>query len=86
MNYQDVLGGESRTWKDSSLYDSFILYQKENRIEYSFVMQRERNTSCTYKHPLKIRNAGDKAKLISTNVKVDFLIVEDLIQKSRHYL
>mgnify|MGYP001657465126 FL=1 len=72
VNYQDVLGRESRTWKDPSLYDSFILYQKENQDRIQLCYATGRNTSCTYKHPLKIRNAGDKAKLISTNDESGF--------------
>ena len=67
VNYKDVLGRESRTWKDFSLYESFILYQSENQDRLQLCYATGKNTSCTYKHPSKIRNAGDKAKLISSN-------------------
>lgn len=72
VNYQDVIGRESRTWKDYSLYESFILYQKENQDRIQLCYATGRNTSCTYKHPSKIRNAGDKAKVISTNDESGF--------------
>ena len=62
-----MLGRESRTWKDFSLYESFILYQSENQDRLQLCYATGKNTSCTYKHPSKIRNAGDKAKLISSN-------------------
>ena len=67
VNYKDVLEKESRTWKDFSLYESFILYQSENQDRSQLCYATGKNTSCTYKHPSKIRNAGDKAKLISSN-------------------
>lgn len=72
VNYKDVLGRESRTWKDSSLYESFILYQTENQDRIQLCYATGKKTSCTYKHPSKIRNAGDKAKLISSNDESGF--------------
>ena len=61
------------TWEDKSLCDNFIQY-------YSNFMGKEKQlcygtgemTFCTYKHPSKIRNAGDKAKIISSNDEEGF--------------
>lgn len=72
INYQDVLKKESRTWKDDSLYESFILHQSKNHNRIQLCYATGQNISCTYKHPAKIRNAGDKAKLISSNDESGF--------------
>ncbi|MDO4556299.1 MAG: type I-C CRISPR-associated protein Cas8c/Csd1, partial [Lachnospiraceae bacterium] len=67
--FYDDMDKESRTWMDKTLYDSFISY-------YASVMEAEKAELCyatgknlplTYKHPWKIRNARDKAKLISSS-------------------
>ncbi|MDO4444774.1 MAG: type I-C CRISPR-associated protein Cas8c/Csd1 [Bacillota bacterium] len=67
VNYKEILKTESRTWKDPSLYESFILYHTEQQYRMQLCYATGRLTFCTYKHPAKIRNAGDKAKLISSN-------------------
>lgn len=63
---------ESRTWKDKSLYDSFINFNSSamgsRQLCYAFGTE----TAVTYKHPSKIRNSGDKAKLISSNDESGF--------------
>lgn len=64
---------KANTWQDRVLYDSYIDY-------YSHSMEGARQLCyatgeelpCTYKHPSKIRNAGDKAKLISSNDESGF--------------
>lgn len=67
VNYQEILKRESRTWKDISLYESFILHEVENKNRIQLCYATGKNILCTYKHPSKIRSAGDKAKLISSN-------------------
>jgi CRISPR-associated protein Cas8c/Csd1, subtype I-C/DVULG len=55
------------TWKDKNLFDNFIEYYlgNINRKAYCYVLGKE--VASSEKHPAKIRNSGDKAKLISSN-------------------
>lgn len=71
MNYSD-LSVESRTWKDISLYDSFCRYSQKTLENVQLCYATGEIGPCTYKHPAKIRNAGDKAKLISSNDESGF--------------
>ena len=66
------LFAESRTWRDISLYDSFSKYCSETVGSVQVCYATGKTCPCTYKHPSKIRNAGDKAKLISTNDESGF--------------
>lgn len=72
INYEDMLGTESRTWKDKTLYDSFVRYNGESAGSGQLCYATGRVLPYTYKHPSKIRNAGDKAKLISSNDESGF--------------
>ncbi len=55
------------TWKDPELRDRFIKYY-EKTLGYEGLCYADGKTGAvTYKHPAKIRNSGDKAKLISSN-------------------
>lgn len=58
---------DTATWNDVSLYDSFVQYNSQNLGEPQLCYATGKMLPCTYNHPYKIRNAGDKAKLISTN-------------------
>lgn len=71
IQYSDIFS-ESRTWKDTSLYDCFIMYSQQAAEEFQLCYATGKKEVCTYKHPSKIRNAGDKAKLISTNDESGF--------------
>lgn len=71
INYSD-LSVESRTWKDFSLYDSFCRYSQKISGNVQLCYATGEMGPCTYKHPAKIRNAGDKAKLISSNDESGF--------------
>lgn len=71
VNYQDF-SLENRTWLDKSLYESFIDFNNASMIDFQLCYATGINVPCTYKHPSKIRNAGDKAKLISANDKNGF--------------
>lgn len=57
----------TKVWKDPEMYDSFIsFYQNfQHKKDYCYVVGKMLPT--TDKHANKIRNAGDKAKLISAN-------------------
>jgi len=64
----NVVGdNESAIWLDQDVQDSFIKYyislQKNKELCYASGQEM----SCSEKHPAKIRNAADKAKLISGN-------------------
>lgn len=54
-------------WKERELYDSYIRFYLQilERKELCYVSGRQ--AVCTEKHPSKIRNTADKAKLISGN-------------------
>lgn len=68
-----VIGAsEERTWLDKSLYDKFIEYNAAFQGENSMCYATAKRTVCTYKHPSKVLNAGDKGKLFSTNDDTGF--------------
>lgn len=58
---------ESKVWKDKSLYNSFIKYYNKTKIELDNCYITGELVPCSDKHPSKVRNSGDKAKLISAN-------------------
>lgn len=63
---------ESRTWADKELYDSFIAWNSSNMGDKQLCYATGKELSATYTHPNKLRNAGDKGKLISTNDESGF--------------
>lgn len=71
IQYTD-LTRESKTWKDRSLYESYYKYNQKLLKNSQLCYATGEISLCTYKHPSKIRNAGDKAKLISTNDESGF--------------
>ncbi|MBW8351039.1 type I-C CRISPR-associated protein Cas8c/Csd1 [Bacillus sp. IITD106] len=54
-------------WKDNDIYDSFIRYYKDLLSEEDFCFVTGKKEPSTDRHANKIRNAADKAKLISAN-------------------
>lgn len=71
IQYADILL-ESKTWKDHSLYESYCRYNQKILKNSQLCYATGKISPCTYKHPAKIRNAGDKAKLISANDESGF--------------
>ena len=67
--FYDDLSHEICTWKDLSLYESFIEYYRTRMENTELCYATGEILPTTYKHPSKIRNAGDKAKLFSSNDK-----------------
>ncbi len=68
-----VHGGDtSETWHDKSLYASFTAWNSEEMAEVALCYATGKEKPVTYKHPSKIRNTGDKAKLISSNDESGF--------------
>ncbi len=68
----DDLSHETRTWMDQSLYDSFIRWGSSQMGNERLCYATGEILPATYKHPSKVRNAGDKAKLISSNDESGF--------------
>lgn len=71
INYHDE-SFESRTWKDKTLIDSFIEYNSSLDWDKQLCYATGKILPVTYKHPSKIRNAGDKGRLISSNDESGF--------------
>ena len=71
VNYHDLLH-ETRTWQDNTLYDSFIKFNSSQMGNQQLCYATGELLPATYKHPSKIRNGGDKAKLISSNDESGF--------------
>ncbi|MHB9292880.1 putative CRISPR-associated protein Csd1 [Hollandina sp. SP2] len=64
---------ESRTWKDKKIQNLWIQYYRHrylNKPGGCYVSGK--NTPIAVLHPAKIRNAGDSAKLISSNDKSNY--------------
>ena len=67
-----VYGDTPETWLDKSLYDSFIAWNGSESENTGLCYATGRTEPITYKHPSKLRNTGDKAKLISANDESGF--------------
>lgn len=67
-----------KLWKDESLYQAYIAYACGDCATSDICYATGEHGGITYKHPSKIRNTGDKAKLFSTNDESGFHIEEDL--------
>lgn len=65
------VGGEP-TWKDKGMYDSFIGFNSMDSGIPQLCYATGNHEAPSYNHPSKIRNAGDKAKLFSTNDESGF--------------
>ena len=63
---------KSETWLDNSLYDSFISWNNDEMTSVGLCYATGKMRPITYKHPSKIRNTGDKSKLISANDESGF--------------
>ena len=73
--YQLNPGSRDETWLDSTLYESWIEQNEEQNASQQvrqLCYATGKVTECSYKHPNKIRNAGDKAKLFSANDESGF--------------
>ncbi len=62
----------TKTWLDKTLWDSFIRYNGSTFENIGLCYATGKVTALTEKHPAKIRNTGDKAKLISANDESGF--------------
>lgn len=57
----------TKTWLDKTLWDSFVRFNSSTFEKTGLCYATGKIAALTEKHPTKIRNTGDKAKLISAN-------------------
>lgn len=67
FNVHSVNELNKETWNDAQFYQSFISFYESKERESSLCFVTGNCSIGTTKHANKIRNAGDKAKLISSN-------------------
>lgn len=70
--YGDEMQDEPAVWKNRELYQKYIQYWQKKSGNVNLCYVSGEITSCSDKHPAKIRNSGDKAKLISGNDESGF--------------
>jgi|JI10StandDraft_1071094.scaffolds.fasta_scaffold18075_3 CRISPR-associated protein Csd1 len=58
---------EPAIWKDKEIMDAWIRYYASQQTKHGLCMVTGNETILAEQHPAKLRNAGDKAKLISSN-------------------
>lgn len=63
---------ESRTWMDPQMWESWEKRYLSTVTDVGFCQITGKNVPLAGKHPAKIRNSGDSAKLISANDKSGF--------------
>lgn len=63
---------EDRVWKNQELYQKYIQYYQKKAGELKLCYVIGEQAACSDKHPSKIRNSGDKSKLISGNDESGF--------------
>ncbi len=54
-------------WQDKSIMDAWIEYYASQQTKHGLCMVTGKDTILAEQHPAKLRKAGDKAKLISSN-------------------
>lgn len=65
-------GNAERVWKCDRLFDKFIDYTNSKAAQKELCYVTGEIQPVTYKHIAKIRNSGDKAKLLSSNDSTNF--------------
>lgn len=63
---------ESRVWRDKTLWEKWIQFYSNSKTEKALCYVKGIIDSPAEQHPAKIRNDGDKAKLISSNDSYGF--------------
>jgi len=58
---------DSAIWLDKQVYESYINYYLSIQREVDLCYVKGQAIPCSDKHPAKVRNTGDKSKLISAN-------------------
>lgn len=60
-------GREDAVYKDKEIFDAYIAYYEQKKEGRDLCYVSGETVACSDKHGAKVRNAGDKAKLISAN-------------------
>jgi CRISPR-associated protein Csd1 len=69
----EVFGeNESAVWLDKEIYESYINYYLSLQEDLDLCYVKGQAIPCSEKHPAKVRNTADKAKLISANDAIGF--------------
>lgn len=63
---------ESAVWLDKDVYQSYIQYYTSLQEKLDLCYVKGQELPCSDKHPAKVRNTADKAKLISANDESGF--------------
>lgn len=63
---------ESAVWLDPEVYESYINYYLRLQEDVDLCYVKGQEIPCSQKHPAKVRNTADKAKLISANDDIGF--------------
>lgn len=74
-NIRFIVRGSSRpweVWKNQELYQSYNAYYQQKAEKKKLCYASGKIVPCSVKHPSKIRNSADKAKLISGNDESGF--------------
>jgi CRISPR-associated protein Csd1 len=58
---------ETKVWKDKTIWDSWIQYYSSTKMDKELCYVTGKEEFPAGQHPAKLRNDGDKAKLISSN-------------------
>jgi CRISPR-associated protein Csd1 len=74
-------GGD--VWLDPEMYDSYVRYCLSSEKKKDLCYVSGQVTRCSEKHPAKVRNTADKAKLISANDESGFTFRGRLDEKSQ---
>ena len=69
---EDSADPASGTWQDVALISAWIAYYASTQTRRGYCMVRGEDSVLAIQHPAKLRNAGDKAKLISANDKAGY--------------
>lgn len=64
---EDAAQLASGSWQDPSLIEAWIAHYASTQTSRGYCMVRGGDCTLAVQHPAKVRNAGDKAKLISSN-------------------
>lgn len=72
VSHPNVYGEVTEVWKNPEVYQRYIEYYASKQKKTDLCYVTGEMTVCTDKHMAKIRNSGDKAKLISANDETNF--------------
>ncbi len=84
IHYKD-LSLETKTWRDTSLQDAFVAFNAEMMTERGLCYATGEVTELTYKHPKKVRNPVDGAKLLSANDSSGFTFRGRFVDKEEAF-